>query len=140
MAAHRRTEAMHDDEMAMPSLNGARVLVVQNDPFVAADLDLMIDEAEGKVVAIATGREDALSLLNHEPVDIALVDPNLGDGEAASLIEALNRRGVPFVTYPAAMAANTPPAPCSPWAWSLVTALAIALKLMPALEQTQFLM
>jgi hypothetical protein len=38
MVAYGRTEAMHDHEMAMPSLNGARVLVVQNDPFVAADL------------------------------------------------------------------------------------------------------
>ena len=126
--------------MLMPSLKGARVLVVQNDPFVAADLDLIIDEAKGEAVTIATSREDALSLLNHESVDIAIVDPNLGDGEAASLIQALNRRGVPFVTYPAAMAANTSPAPSSPWSWSLVTALAIALKLMPALEQTQFLM
>ena len=76
MAAHRRIEAMHGDEMVMPSLMGARVLLVQNDPFVAADLDLMIDEAEGKVVAIATSREDALSLLDHEPVDIAIIDPN----------------------------------------------------------------
>ena len=131
---------MHGDEVVMPSLKGARVLVVQNDPFVAADLDLMIDEAEGKVVAIATSREDALSLLDHEPVDIAIVDPNLGDGEAASVVAALNRRGVPFVTYPASIPANTLPAPSSPWAWSLVTALVIALKLMPALEQTQFLM
>jgi hypothetical protein len=36
---------MHEDETLMPSLKGARVLVVQNDLFVAADLDLMIDEA-----------------------------------------------------------------------------------------------
>jgi DNA-binding NarL/FixJ family response regulator len=90
-----KDEAMHDDEMLMPSLKGACVLVVQNDPFVAADLDLIIDEAEGgEAVTIATSREDALSLLNHESVDIAIVDPNLGDGEAASLIQALNRRGV----------------------------------------------
>ena len=99
----------------------------------------MIDEADGKVVALASSREDALSLLNHEHVDIAIVDPNLGDGEAAFVIETLNRRGVPFISYRAAMAANTSPAPFSPWAWSLVTALAIGLKLMPALEQTQFL-
>ena len=131
---------MHGDEMLMPSLKGARVLVVQNDPFVAADLDLMIDEAEGKVVAIATSREDALSLLDHDPVDSAIVDPNLGDGEAASVIATLNKCGVPFVTYPSSIPANTSPAPSSPWAWSLVTALAIALKLMPALEQAQFLL
>jgi hypothetical protein len=42
---------MHDDQIELPSLNGARVLVVQNDAFIAADLDLMIDDAGGKVVA-----------------------------------------------------------------------------------------
>src|SRR3954449_11355660 len=105
---------MHGDEMVIPSLKGARVLVVQNDPFVAADLDIMIDEAEGKVVALATSREDAVSLLG--PSISRFVDPNLGAGEAASLIEALNRRGIPFVTYPAASTANTPPAQSSLWA------------------------
>src|SRR3954471_16063742 len=126
---------MHDDQIELPSLKGARVLVVQNDPFIAADLDLMIDDAGGKVVALAASRDDALSLLGREPIDAAVVDPNLGDGEAASLIEALNRRDIPFVIYPAAMAANTSPALFSPWVWSLVT-VAIGLKLIPTLEQT----
>ena len=38
---------MHDDQIELPALNGARVLVIQNDPFIAADLDLMIDKAGG---------------------------------------------------------------------------------------------
>ena len=91
---------MHDDQIELPALNGARVLVAQNDQFIAADLDLMIDDAGGKVVALAASRDDALSLLGREPIDAAVVDPNLGDGEAASLIEALNRRDIPFVIYP----------------------------------------
>jgi len=130
---------MHDEQIELPALNGARVLVVQNDPFIAADLDLMIDEAGGKVVALAANRDDALSLLRREPIDAAVVDPNLGDGEAASLIEALNRRDIPFVIYPPSSSAQASPVPCSPWAWGIVAALAVTLKLMPALEQTQFL-
>ena len=130
---------MHDDQIELPALNGARVLVVQNDPFIAADLDLMIDDAGGKVVALATGRDDALSLLGREPIDAAVVDPNLGDGESASLIEALNRRDIPFVIYPPSSSSQAASAQCSPWAWGIVAALSIALKLMPALEQTQFL-
>ena len=131
---------MHDDQIELPSLNGARVLVAQNDPFIAADLDLMIDEAGGKVVALAASRDDALCLLGREPIDAAVVDPNLGDGEAASLIEALNRRDIPFVIYPPSSSAQASPVQCSPWAWGIVAALAIALKLMPALEQAQFLL
>jgi hypothetical protein len=71
-------------------------------------------------------------LLGREPIDAAVVDPNLGDGEAASLIGALNRRDIPFVIYPSSSSARA-----SPWAWGIVAALSIALKLMPALEQTQ---
>ena len=130
---------MHDAEMAMPSLNGARVLVVQSDPFIAADLDLMIDDAGGKVVALAANRDDALSLLRREPIDAAVVDPNLGDGEVASLIESLNRREISFVIYPPSISAQASPVPCSPWGCGIVAALAIALKLMPVLEQAQFL-
>ena len=126
---------MHDDQIELPALNGARVLVVQNDPFIAADVDLMIDDAGGKVVALAASRDDALSLLGLEPIDAAAVDPNLGDGEAASLIQALNRRDIPFVIYPPSTSAQA-----SPWAYGIVAALAIALKLMPALEQAQFLL
>jgi hypothetical protein len=128
---------MHDDEMMMPCLNGSRVLVVQGDPFIAADLDLMIDDAGGKVVALATRGEDALFLIGHEPIDAAVVDPDLGDCGSASVTEALSRRNIPFVTYPPSSSPQG--SLCSPWAWGLVAALAIALKLMPALEQTQFL-
>ena len=130
---------MHDDQIELPALNGARVLVVQNDPFIAADLDLMIDDAGGKVVALAASRDDALFLLGREPIDAAVVDPNLGDGEAASLIEALNRRDIPFVIYPPSSSTQASSAQCSPWACGIVAALAIALKLTPALEQTPFL-
>ena len=98
---------MHDNEIELPSLNGARVLVAQNDQFIAADLDLMIDDAGGKVVALAANRDDALSLLGREPIDAAVVDPDLGDGEAASLIEALNQREIPFVIYPPSISAQT---------------------------------
>ena len=105
---------MHDDQIELPALNGARVLVVQNDQFIAADLDLMIDDAGGKVVALAASRDDALSLLGREPIDAAVVDPNLGDGEAPSLIEALNRRDIPFVIYPPSTSASAPWA-AAPW-------------------------
>jgi CheY-like chemotaxis protein len=130
---------MHDDQIELPSLNGARVLVVQNDAFIAAELDLMIDEVGGKVVALAASRDDALCLLRRESIDAAVVDPNLGDGEAATLIEALNRRDIPFVIYPPSISAQAP-VPCSPWGCGIVAALSIALKLMPALEQAQFLL
>jgi hypothetical protein len=61
-------------------------------------------------------------------------------GEAPSLIEALNRREIPFVIYPPSTSAQALPERCSPWTYGIVAALAVALKVMPALEQAQFLL
>src|SRR5215207_9848445 len=69
-----------------------------------------------------------------------LVDSKLGDGEAASLIQALNRRGIPVVIYPPSTSAQASPEQYSPSACGIVAALAIAMKLMPALEQAQFML
>ena len=92
---------LHDEETREPPLSGARVLVIQSDPFVAAHLDLMVDEAGGEVVAIAGSPEDALKVLDQEQIDAAIIDPRLGeDGEAVFVLEEeLKRRGIPFVLY-----------------------------------------
>src|SRR5215208_6565231 len=87
------------EQKSVPSLNGARVLVVQNDPFIAADLDLMVEDAGGEVVALAGSLHDALTLLRQEPIDAAIVDPDLGEGEGAFVVEELKRRDIPFVLY-----------------------------------------
>src|SRR3954447_5537963 len=45
-------------------LDGARVLVVAGDIFVAADLDLLIDDANGVTAALAISDKEALMLLS----------------------------------------------------------------------------
>jgi CheY-like chemotaxis protein len=82
-----------------PSLDGARVLVIENDPFTAADLDLLVEDAGGEVVALAGSHHDALTLLGREPVDAAIVSPDLPDGGGPSVVAELNRRGIPFVFH-----------------------------------------
>ena len=84
-----------EEDCLMPPLNGARVLVIENDPFVAAELDLMVEEAGGEVVALAGSHSDALTLLGREPVDAAIVGRDLPDGEGTSIGEELKRRGIP---------------------------------------------
>jgi DNA-binding NarL/FixJ family response regulator len=126
------------DQRSIPSLNGARVLVVQNDPFIAADLDLIIDDAGGEVVALAGSLHDALVLLGQKLIDAAIVDPNLDENEGLVVIEELKRLHIPFVLYAQASWSNDLSAPSSPAASALVTGLAIALKLVTALEQAQF--
>ncbi len=123
------------DEDELPSLNGARVLVVQGDPFIAADLDLMIEDAGGEVVALAATLQDVVGVLAQERIDAAVVDPDLDEG--ALVIEELKRRGMPFVSFRRDADTEHPARPSVPLA--LATALAVALKLLPALEQAQTL-
>jgi CheY-like chemotaxis protein len=88
-----------EEDIRIPSLNGARVLVIENDPFVAAELDLMVEDAGGEVVALAGSHHDALTLLAREPVDAAILGGDLPDDEATSVAEELKRRGIPFVLH-----------------------------------------
>jgi hypothetical protein len=80
-------------------LDGARVLVVAGDIFVAADLDLLIEEANGVTAALAVSDREALMLLSQKSVDAAVVSPPLQEGEMRTVIDALVRQGVPFVVH-----------------------------------------
>ena len=93
-----------EEDCLMPPLNGARVLVIENDPFVAAELDLLVEDAGGEVVALAGSHRDALTLLGREPVDAAIVGRDLPDGEGTSIGEELKRRGIPWCSIISASA------------------------------------
>ena len=85
-----------EEDCLMPPLNGARVLVIEHDPFVAAELDLMVEDAGGEVVALAGSQRDVLTLLGQEPVDAAIVGRDLPDGGGTLIVEELKRRGIPW--------------------------------------------
>lgn len=75
----------------------ARVLIVEDEMLVAADIQATIEELGHRTVGIAADKETALRLAQHEP-DIALVDLNLRDGPTGPEIGAtLSERGVAVV-------------------------------------------
>ena len=86
-------------ELKSGILDGVRVLVVAGDIFGAADLDLLIDEANGVTAGLAVSDREALKLLSQKPVDVAVLSPPLQEGEVRTVIEALVRQGVPFVIH-----------------------------------------
>ncbi|WP_048709950.1 response regulator [Microvirga massiliensis] len=132
---------MEDHDANLLDLKGARVLVVQNDPFVAADLDLLIDEAGGTIVALTHSERDALSLLDSEVVDAAIVDRDLAQGEAAKVMWALEAREIPFVVYSPQRSGHDVSAYASKAAWPFVAALGLALRLAAEIaDPFQFLM
>src|SRR3954471_11963389 len=75
------------------------VLVVAGDIFVAADLDLLIDDANGVTAALAISDKEALMLLSRRRIDAAVVSPPLREGEVRTVLDALVRQGIPFVIH-----------------------------------------
>jgi PAS domain S-box-containing protein len=80
------------------ALDGMQILIVAADIFVAAELDLLIDEAGGVAVAIAASASEALTILGERQIDAALVSLPLRDWHGP-LIDALLRQNIPFVLH-----------------------------------------
>lgn len=55
-----------------------KVLIVEDEPLIALDIEGMVESAGLTVAGIATGRDKAIALA--PSADIALVDVNLADG------------------------------------------------------------
>ena len=79
------------------SLNGMRVLIVEDNYVVADALRYLIDGYDGAVTAIVPSVERALAALAANPVDIAVLDINLHGASVVPLAEHLSAQGVPFV-------------------------------------------
>ena len=85
-------------EAEQVALNGVQILIVAADMFVAAELDLLIDEAGGDAVAIASSASEALAILGERQIDAALMSLPLRD-QHKPLIDALLRQNIPFVLH-----------------------------------------
>jgi len=94
-------------------LNRASVFVAEDEPFIAMDLALAIEDAGGEVVGPAASVEEALALLATRTVVAAILDVNLVDGDCTPLVEVLAGHGIPMILQtgvglPPALAARFP--------------------------------
>jgi DNA-binding response OmpR family regulator len=80
-------------------LSGIRVLVVEDEPLVAATLSDAVQDAGGEVVAIASSVSEARRLIRMLAFDVAVLDLNLADGEVTPVLEALHASKAPTVIY-----------------------------------------
>ncbi|CDX36570.1 response regulator [Mesorhizobium sp. WSM4935] len=78
-------------------LHGRAVLVVEDDFYLADDTGQMLEDAGAKVLGPVSAADEALSLLELQRPDCAVVDVNLGAGPSFGLASALQARGIPFV-------------------------------------------
>lgn len=80
-------------------LNGVKVLVVEDDPLLAMDLEATLVEAGAVVVALCHTLDEAMARVEAEDFAVAVLDFALGSETASAVARRLANRGVPFVLY-----------------------------------------
>ena len=78
-------------------LNGALILVAEDEPFIALDVALAIEDAGGKVAGPAASVKEALALIESRPIAAAILDVNLVDGDISPVAERLITAGIPVI-------------------------------------------
>jgi DNA-binding response OmpR family regulator len=80
-------------------LTGVRVLVVEDDPLMAMDLEDTLAEAGAVVVGLCQTLDEAMARANVDDFAVAVLDFSLGMDTASPVAHRLVRRRVPFVLY-----------------------------------------
>lgn len=80
------------------ALTRCRVLVVEDEYFIADDMAKALEKLGAEVVGPVPRRDKALMLLSSgEGIDAAVLDINLRGEEVFPVADALAERGIPFV-------------------------------------------
>lgn len=100
----------------MNDLGQRRVLVVEDEIFVALDVAATVEDANGTVLGPVGTVRQAIDIINRNEVDAAILDVNLADGDVEAVLDRLKSRNVFVVIHtggglPARLAARYPEVP-----------------------------
>lgn len=84
-------------EPILPSLEGKRILVVEDEPLLAMDIAGQLQEAGAYVVGPVASVEAALRMIEEYRLDAALLDANLQGYPVDDVAASLSNRNVPFI-------------------------------------------
>ena len=87
------------DQSPGAALSGRRVLIVEDEPFIAFDLADAIESAGGVVLGPAMSVREALALIARDRVEAAILDVNLPDGDVGPVISALADEGILLLVH-----------------------------------------
>jgi CheY-like chemotaxis protein len=80
-----------------PPLAGMKVMVVEDQFLIAEDISRSVVALGGEVVGPFPDLSQARAAVEEQPVDLALLDVQLGSADVFPLVDVLNRRKVPFI-------------------------------------------
>ncbi len=78
-------------------LNGLRLLLVEDEALVAMLIHDIVSDAGAIVVGAAPNVEAAISVLDSQPIDGAILDVNLGGERVDPVADELSARKIPFL-------------------------------------------
>lgn len=80
-------------------LAGKRVLIVEDEPLIAVDLETAVLDAGGVIIARAATLEQALALAENDTFDGAILDLHLGADSSLEVLNTLQRRSIACVVH-----------------------------------------
>ncbi|MGH6671306.1 MAG: response regulator [Xanthobacteraceae bacterium] len=83
------------------ALNGARILVVEDDFLISMELDTILADAGAKVVGPCRTIAQAKRLIEANSISGAVLDFRLGADTSLSIAHELRRHDIPFVFFTA---------------------------------------
>lgn len=98
-----------------------RVVIVEDDPIIAMELELLLEELEAEVIGIAINAADALAHIRAHDPDLVTMDINIGgdcDGVtlAKEIFEEYSLRSI-FVSAHGDAVTQRRAEPCNPIGW-----------------------
>lgn len=82
-----------------PDLEGARILVVEDEALVGFELETILGDAGAEVIGPAITLDEALLAAEHEPLSAAILDIRIGGRLVWPLARELVARHVPVLFY-----------------------------------------
>jgi DNA-binding NtrC family response regulator len=86
-------------ESTTGSLLGVRILIVEDDFFIAMELESILSDAGGQVVKLCRTLTDAVASAAAEDFSVAILDFQMGEETTVDVAELLAGRHVPFAFY-----------------------------------------
>jgi DNA-binding response OmpR family regulator len=81
----------------MGRLAGKHILVVEDEYFIATDLERTLRKEEAIIIGPVGNLDAGLSLAGDQPVDAAILDVNLGEVYSYAIADRLKDRAIPYM-------------------------------------------
>jgi DNA-binding response OmpR family regulator len=83
--------------MMTPQFTGKRILIVEDEYFIASDLARALESEGASIVGPVADIAQGLAKASDEAIDAAILDVNLEGATSYAIADALRRRAIPFV-------------------------------------------